>query len=166
MNTKIATEQTNVINTPLPTSRPSVRTSERKRPIVSWLSGGVANVATIHATDVAAIVHSSFCQKRSGVAEMCGQTTWKKTAQRKETAIATISVHAFMRIQNHLRRNTSPVPAPTCTIRSKPDFALSRSGARAHPKTIKTTDAARATRISSRSPASFRTKRFQTSLVT
>ena len=166
MKPKSAMAERNISNTPLPTSRPSARTSALKFAIVSAFSGAVANIAVSHATVVTAIVQRSFCQNRSVVSEMCGQTIWKNTAQRNETAIATISVQALMRIQNHRRRKMIPVPAPTCTIRSKPDFALSMSGASAHPATMSTTDAARATKISSRSEASFRTNRFHTSFVT
>ena len=84
MKPKMPTETRNVRSTPFPTSRPSARTSDLKRAIVSGVSARVRNVAATQTTVVTAIVQRSFCQKRSGVSETCGQTSWKKMAHKTD----------------------------------------------------------------------------------
>ena len=70
-----------------------------KNIVIYSMVGGVSNVTVTHATVVTPITIRSCCHASS-----CGQNSFSETATTNETAIAVISLHALIRIQNHRRR--------------------------------------------------------------
>ena len=90
----------------------------------------------------------------TGSAASASCTKVKYPATTSDPTIATISVHALMRHQNHLRMNSPPVPAPMSKSRLKAWPASVSISPRPHPSTMLTSVARRPARTCSRSLAS------------